>query len=224
MTNAPADPLSRRPARLLRRRRPRHQDRRDGAREMGRAGLCPARDRAQQVRRRRPARQGRGVRRGTGRVPARPPGDLLGPWRAEVRPRRGRAARDDLCRCHLPAGHQGPHRGRAPSRGRPADGDDRPCGPSRDDRHDGPAARRRGAAGRDRGRCGATLQVRDPAKLAFITQTTLSVDDTAEIVAALQARVSRPSSGPHKEDICYATTNRQAAVKADRAAGSTRCW
>ena len=57
------------------------------------------------------------------------------------------------------------------------------------------------------------LSVRDPAKLAYITQTTLSVDDTAGIVAALQARF--PSiAAPHKEDICYATTNRQAAVKA----------
>ena len=59
----------------------------------------------------------------------------------------------------------------------------------------------------------ATLEVRDPARLAFVTQTTLSVDDTAEVVAALQARF--PSIiGPHKEDICYATTNRQEAVKA----------
>jgi 4-hydroxy-3-methylbut-2-enyl diphosphate reductase len=53
---------------------------------------------------------------------------------------------------------------------------------------------------------------RDPANLAFVTQTTLSVDDTAEIVAALQARFPAISA-PHKEDICYATTNRQDAVK-----------
>jgi len=59
----------------------------------------------------------------------------------------------------------------------------------------------------------ATLEVRDPARLAFVTQTTLSVDDTAEIVAALQARFPA-IIGPHKEDICYATTNRQEAVKA----------
>ena len=59
----------------------------------------------------------------------------------------------------------------------------------------------------------ARLQVRDPSRLAFITQTTLSVDDTASIVAALQARFPA-IVGPHKEDICYATTNRQAAVKA----------
>jgi 4-hydroxy-3-methylbut-2-enyl diphosphate reductase len=59
----------------------------------------------------------------------------------------------------------------------------------------------------------ATVQVRDPARLAFVTQTTLSVDDTADIVAALQARFPA-IIGPHKEDICYATTNRQEAVKA----------
>jgi 4-hydroxy-3-methylbut-2-enyl diphosphate reductase len=59
----------------------------------------------------------------------------------------------------------------------------------------------------------ARLSVRDAAKLAYITQTTLSVDDTAGIVAALQTRFPA-ILGPHKEDICYATTNRQAAVKA----------
>ncbi|ABV91937.1 4-hydroxy-3-methylbut-2-enyl diphosphate reductase [Dinoroseobacter shibae DFL 12 = DSM 16493] len=59
----------------------------------------------------------------------------------------------------------------------------------------------------------ATITPRDPDKLAFITQTTLSVDDTADIVAALQARFPA-IVGPHKEDICYATTNRQGAVKA----------
>ena len=59
----------------------------------------------------------------------------------------------------------------------------------------------------------ATITPRDPERLAFITQTTLSVDDTADIVAALQARFPA-IVGPHKEDICYATTNRQASVKA----------
>ncbi|MCU4652566.1 4-hydroxy-3-methylbut-2-enyl diphosphate reductase [Roseibacterium sp. SDUM158016] len=59
----------------------------------------------------------------------------------------------------------------------------------------------------------AIVEVRDPARLAFVTQTTLSVDDTADIVAALQARFPA-IVGPHKEDICYATTNRQEAVKA----------
>lgn len=58
-----------------------------------------------------------------------------------------------------------------------------------------------------------TFAAHDPDNLAYITQTTLSVDDTAEIVSVLQERF--PSiSGPHKEDICYATTNRQEAMKA----------
>ena len=59
----------------------------------------------------------------------------------------------------------------------------------------------------------ATLDPGDQANLAFLTQTTLSVDDTAEIVGALKARFPAIQS-PRSEDICYATTNRQAAVKA----------
>ena len=58
----------------------------------------------------------------------------------------------------------------------------------------------------------ATLNVRDPQNLAFVTQTTLSVDDTIDVIQALHARFPA-IKGPHKEDICYATTNRQAAVK-----------
>jgi 4-hydroxy-3-methylbut-2-enyl diphosphate reductase len=58
----------------------------------------------------------------------------------------------------------------------------------------------------------ATVDVRDPDNLAYVTQTTLSVDDTKDIVAALQSRFP-DIVGPHKEDICYATTNRQEAVK-----------
>ncbi len=59
----------------------------------------------------------------------------------------------------------------------------------------------------------AALNVVDENNLAYCTQTTLSVDDTAAVVDALKQRF--PSiEGPHKEDICYATTNRQAAVKA----------
>ena len=57
------------------------------------------------------------------------------------------------------------------------------------------------------------LVPQDPDNLAWITQTTLSVDDTKEIVAALQKRFPT-ILGPHKDDICYATTNRQEAVKA----------
>ena len=58
----------------------------------------------------------------------------------------------------------------------------------------------------------ASFAPRDAANLAYATQTTLSVDDTAEIVAALKARFPN-IHGPHKEDICYATTNRQEVVK-----------
>jgi len=58
----------------------------------------------------------------------------------------------------------------------------------------------------------ATVTPRDPAKLAYLTQTTLSIDDCNEIVEVLKARFPQ-IIGPHKEDICYATTNRQEAVK-----------
>ena len=58
----------------------------------------------------------------------------------------------------------------------------------------------------------AALTVRDPLNLAFVTQTTLSMDDTAEIVAALKARFPQLAT-PRREDICYATQNRQDAVK-----------
>ncbi|MDB3860684.1 4-hydroxy-3-methylbut-2-enyl diphosphate reductase [Paracoccaceae bacterium] len=56
------------------------------------------------------------------------------------------------------------------------------------------------------------LIVRNPNKLAYVTQTTLSIDDTAEVVEAIKVRFPA-IVGPHKEDICYATSNRQAAVK-----------
>ena len=59
----------------------------------------------------------------------------------------------------------------------------------------------------------ARFEPKDPQRIAFVTQTTLSVDDTSAIVDVLQARFPNMKS-PHKEDICYATTNRQAAVKA----------
>ena len=58
----------------------------------------------------------------------------------------------------------------------------------------------------------ANLEVEDPSRLAFVTQTTLSVDDTADIVNALLARFPE-AQAPKQEDICYATTNRQQAVK-----------
>ena len=57
-----------------------------------------------------------------------------------------------------------------------------------------------------------TLEVHDPDELAYVTQTTLSVDDTAQIIAALRDRFPA-IQGPRKDDICYATQNRQDAVK-----------
>ena len=58
----------------------------------------------------------------------------------------------------------------------------------------------------------ASLEVRDPDNLAYVTQTTLSVDDAARVVEALRARFPN-IRGPKKDDICYATQNRQDAVK-----------
>ncbi len=57
-----------------------------------------------------------------------------------------------------------------------------------------------------------TLEVRDPAKLSYVTQTTLSMDDTARVIDALRNRFPE-ITGPRKDDICYATQNRQDAVK-----------
>lgn len=58
----------------------------------------------------------------------------------------------------------------------------------------------------------ASLEVRNPDKLAYVTQTTLSMDDTARVIDALRERFPK-ISGPRKDDICYATQNRQDAVK-----------
>ncbi|MGO1232128.1 MAG: 4-hydroxy-3-methylbut-2-enyl diphosphate reductase [Marinobacter sp.] len=58
----------------------------------------------------------------------------------------------------------------------------------------------------------AKLEVKDPARLSFVTQTTLSMDDTARVIDALRARFP-DIEGPRKDDICYATQNRQDAVK-----------
>lgn len=57
-----------------------------------------------------------------------------------------------------------------------------------------------------------TLEVRDPTRLAYVTQTTLSMDDTAKVIDALRERFPQ-IEGPRKKDICYATQNRQDAVK-----------
>jgi len=139
-------------------------------------------------------------------------GDLLGPRRAKIRTGRGRQPQAAGHRCHLSARHQGSSGGRNSFSARGATscssgmkvirkspgpwGSFRPapsawCKP--------PRRRRRSSR-------------KNPDDLAYVTQTTLSVDDTAEIVATLQKRFPN-IAGPHKEDICYATTNRQEAVK-----------
>jgi 4-hydroxy-3-methylbut-2-enyl diphosphate reductase len=58
----------------------------------------------------------------------------------------------------------------------------------------------------------SALNVREPSSLAFVTQTTLSVDDTAKVIDALREKFPA-IQGPRKDDICYATQNRQDAVK-----------
>ncbi len=66
------------------------------------------------------------------------------------------------------------------------------------------------------------LQVKDENNLCFMTQTTLSVDDTSDVIDALRQRFPK-IIGPRKDDICYATTNRQEAVR-NRPAMRTWCW
>ena len=107
-------------------------------------------------------------------------------------------------------------------RRRPRDRADRPRRPPRGGRHASASCRPARSRWSRRPADAERVRARRPAKLAYVTQTTLSVDDTAEIVAVLQRRFPAIAA-PHKEDICYATTNRQEAVKAI-AAASTRCW
>src|SRR5690554_6227752 len=59
---------------------------------------------------------------------------------------------------------------------------------------------------------GQKLEVKDASRLSFVTQTTLSMDDTARVIDALRAKFPK-IEGPRKDDICYATQNRQDAVK-----------
>ena len=144
----------RRAARLLRRRRPRDPHRRTGDREARRAGLCPARDRPQQVRR----RYAEGARaRCSSRNSTRCPTACRWCSRAHGVPKAvpAKAAERglDLSRRDLPAGQQGPSPGRTAGRGGPAYRVHRPCRPSRGDRHVRPGARRVDDAGRDRRRC-----------------------------------------------------------------------
>ncbi len=191
---------------------PRHPDRRAGDREVRRAGLCAPRDRPQPPCGRPPEGAGRGVRRGAGRVPDGPAGGVLRPRGAQVGAGRGAGAADALPRRHLPAGLQGARRGPAPPRRRPRDRADRPRRPPRGGRHHGPAAGRRGDPDRDgRGRPRVPARATRPTwpssprpRCRWTTPPRSS--------ACLRARFPAIAA-PHKEDICYATTNRQEAVK-----------
>ena len=114
-------------------------------------------------------------------------------------------------RRHLPARDQGPPRGDQVRPGRLHHHPDRPRGARRGHRHDGRGPRADGPGRDGRGRRAARRSP-DPRKVAYLTQTTLSVDDANIVIAALRKRFPRIANPP-KDDICYATQNRQEAVR-----------
>ena len=175
-----------------------------------RAGLRPSPDRPQRPRRPRARGPRRGLRRERGGAATRRDARPLRPRGRAGRPRaRGRAAAAHDRR-RLPARHACARR-RPPLRRRRL--------------HDPPRRPRRTRGGRGHARRGAGVddgrrdrrrrrarRGRGPERVAYATQTTLSVDETAEIVAVLRRRFPA-IEGPDEGDICYATTNRQQAVK-----------
>ena len=144
-------------------------------------------------------------------VPEGAHGRLLRPRRLAGRAPAGAGARPEDDRRHLPAGDQGAPRGEAVRERRLRHPADRPRGP-------------RGGRGHRRARHPTTssscrarsdvdaIQVRDPDKVAWLSQTTLSVDETLETVDAIRERFPHLLDPP-SDDICYATQNRQLAVK-----------
>ena len=123
------------------------------------------------------------------------------------RPRAGLITIDATCPLVL----EGARRGSPLRRRGLSDRARRPCRTRRGGRHRRGRRRRRSSSSR-RSRTRETIDLSGDDLLAYVTQTTLSVDDTAEIIATLRARFPR-IVGPRSEDICYATTNRQNAVK-----------
>ena len=103
-------------------------------------------------------------------------------------PAEAQQPRPHLCRCDLPAGVEGPPPGAAADRGRTPHPLHRPCRPPRGDRHLRPGAGRARSRWSRRSTTSPSSSVPSRANLAFLTQTTLSVDDTAAIVEALKAR------------------------------------
>ena len=138
--------------------------------------------------------------------------DLLGARCLARGPMPGGRARPRRDRRHLPAGGEGPRRGAALRRGRLRHRARRPRGP-----RGGGGHLRRGAGAhacdRSRRSRSADLAIEDPERVAYLTQTTLAVDETREVVDALRARFP-VIAGPPSSDICYATQNRQDAVRA----------
>ena len=118
-------------------------------------------------------------------------------------------AADD--RRDLPAGDQGPPRGGQVRLRGLHDRPHRPRRPRGGRGHDGRGARAH-RPGRDRGRRRRARRSPTPSKIAYISQTTLSVDETRAIINRLREKFPA-ITGPRTDDICYATTNRQAAVK-----------
>ena len=127
-------------------------------------------------------------------------------------PRGGGAARADRHRRDLPAGHQGAQRGEALRRDRLTTSCSSATRATR--RSSAPPARRpRASTWSTAPAAPAGVEVRDPAKVVWLSQTTLSVDETVQTVAALRERFPQLIDPP-SDDICYATQNRQTAVKA----------
>ena len=208
----PRAAAARRPARLLRRRRPRRPDRRARARALRRAGLRAQGDRPQQARRRPAARARRDLRRGARRLDPRGRDHRLLRPRRLARPSTPTPSSatcftlDATCplvtKVHVEAkkfaaegytivliGHAGHEEvegtmGEAPEH----------------------IVLVETEADVD------ALEVEDPERVAYISQTTLSVDETRAIIDRLREKFPR-ITGPRTDDICYATTNRQAAVK-----------
>ena len=207
----PREAAARRAARLLRGRRPRRPDRRARARAVRRRPSTCARrssttstwssssaSAARSSWRRRP--RCRRARRSCSRPTAS---------RRRARERRGAPAHDH--RRHLPARDQGARGGEEVRRRGLHDRPGRPRGPRGGRGHDGRGARPLRPR-RDRGGRGQRSSCRDPERVAFLTQTTLSVDETDRIIRRLRERFPN-ITGPKSDDICYATTNRQLAVR-----------
>ena len=197
-----ADPARKSP-RLLRRRRSGDRHRRARDRAVRRADLRASRSRAQPLRRGAPAQPRRGVRRRARRSAGRRDRDLQCARRLARGAGRSAPPRAQGVRCHVSAGDEGAHGSGALRARGPRSDPDRPRRTSGSRRHDGAVrhrVRRAHPAGGNARGCGEAARSRDPSQLAFVTQTTLSVDDTQRVVDALRTTLSdarEPAQGRH---------------------------